>query len=75
MKIDRAGFYSRVQEAMKETSAPAIGKRLGVTKQAVYAWEKRGVIPEADVLGKIVEIRGDGFGHERAELPRYHGNT
>ncbi len=53
MKIDRAGFYGRVQEVMNETSAPAIGRRLGLTKQAVYAWERKGVIPEADVLEKI----------------------
>ena len=55
MRIDYEGFFSRVQESLDNLPVQAIANKFGLTKQAVYSWQK-GVIPKPEILVGIAEL-------------------
>ncbi|PYP87114.1 MAG: hypothetical protein DMF61_10735 [Blastocatellia bacterium AA13] len=53
--LDRTGFYKRVCQALGIDSAPEIGRRLGVTKHAIYLW-KKGSMPGYAALRTVARV-------------------
>lgn len=52
--IETVAFWDRVTEAYNTTNVLEIARRLGLSKQALYKWQK-GKLPELDTLIKICE--------------------
>lgn len=77
--IDIDGMWGRICEALGSGSVPEIARKLGLTKQSVYAWQK-GKPPALETLGVISKtanaslhwlLTGTGaktvFGHEASD--------
>jgi repressor LexA len=54
MILDSAGLWNRIRQALGLTGAPEIARKLGLSKQSVYLWEK-GKMPGLDTLAVIAE--------------------
>lgn len=53
--LDPKGFYKRVCKALGLESAPEIGRRLGLTKHAIYLW-KKGKMPGYAALQTVARV-------------------